>query len=88
MATKMPHSKRSCYQHGCWFTLADPADRCSKIELTVQSNTLLGGHKYYGILRAAVTTMVVVISDFFGGEFSPFGDKLFRKKKEIFVYIL
>ncbi len=38
----MPHSKRSWYQHGCWFTLADPAKRSSKNELTVESNTLVG----------------------------------------------
>jgi hypothetical protein len=87
MATKMPHSKRSWYQCGCWFTLADPAKRSSKNELTVQSNTLVGIN-INAILGAAVATVVVVISDFFGGEFSPFGDKLFWKKKEFFIFIL
>jgi hypothetical protein len=42
MATKMPHSKRSWYQCGCWFTLVDPAKCSSKNELTVQSNSLGG----------------------------------------------
>jgi hypothetical protein len=30
---------------------------------------------------------VVVISDFLGGEFSPFGDKLFWKKKRKFSFL-
>jgi hypothetical protein len=29
---------------------------------------------------------VVVVSDFIGGEFSPFGDKLFWERKEKFAF--
>jgi hypothetical protein len=51
------------------------------------SEQQLDGHKYYGILGAAVAT-VVLISDFVEGEFLPFGDKCFwkKKKKENFVF--
>ncbi len=42
MATKMPHSKKSWYECGYWFTLANLVKRSSKNELTVQSNSLGG----------------------------------------------